>query len=176
MYESQRTDGFKGGLQKGQIAGDALAIKQDKLCKKLRNRLSNININVGMKKKLRKDDIPYGEGSCSPDGGLWFKDKTLSVVFEVKKQGEKGNAIERWYKNFYICQKINPDVTYITFATGPGASSTMKKTLNIAHEGIFNQYRKGKACCFISEKGFTEKEMFDIMSKVLKDHIDETSV
>ena len=46
MYESQRTDGFKGGLQKGQIAGDALAIKQDKLCKNLRNDLSKIFTNL----------------------------------------------------------------------------------------------------------------------------------
>ena len=176
LYKSQRTDDFKGGIQNGQIAGDELAINQDGQCKKLRDRLTNIYRNLEMKKKLHKKDIPFGEGACSPDGGLWFKDGTLSVVFEVKKQGESGNAIERWFKNFYICQKINSDVTYITFAIGSGAPSIIKKTLYIAHEGIFNQYRKGKACCFISEKRFMEEEMFDIMSKALKDCNNETSV
>ncbi len=158
------------GIQKGTQAGDALSKALDHQCKVLRQELSKVFPELVMKKKLKKQDIPFGVGACAPDGGLWFKDGKLVVAIEGKKQGDGGNAIERWYKNHYICREINPEVSYITFAVGPGANTVIRTTLNIAHEGNFNQYIKGKNSCFISEEGFTIEQMRDIMQQVLKDY------
>ena len=49
--------------------------------------------------KLRSEQIPNGKGACQPDGLAWFWDGELIAVFEAKKQQNRGNAIERWYKN-----------------------------------------------------------------------------
>ncbi|MCZ2406155.1 MAG: hypothetical protein LC097_05405 [Burkholderiales bacterium] len=38
----------------------------------------------------------------SPDGMVFFHRKVPIAVFEAKKQGEGGNAIERWYKNYFV--------------------------------------------------------------------------
>lgn len=157
------------GIQKGTTAYDEMSRSIDKHVRDLRDELQNSFPNLTMKKKLLKEEIPYGKGACSPDGGLWFKEGKLVAAFEAKKQGDKGNAIDRWYKNFYVCQKINPEISYVTFAIGEGASNVICETLNIAHEGIFDQYRKGKASCFLCDEGFTIEQIRDIMQTVLKD-------
>jgi hypothetical protein len=168
MYESQRDEGFRGGIQKGTNATDALAKEMDNHCKILRDELAMLFPNLKMKKRLNKKDIPYGRGACAPDGGLWFKDGKLVVAFEAKKQGKGGNAIDRWYKNNYICHKINPEVSYVTFAAGPGANGIILDTLYIAHEGVINKFVKNGNSCFISENGFTLENMRYIMREVLE--------
>ena len=74
-----------------------------------------------LQKRLLPSQIPGGIGGCEPDGGAWFYQDKLIAVFEAKKQQDSGNAIERWFKNNYICRLINPQVSYVTFATGEGA-------------------------------------------------------
>lgn len=166
--KSQRENGFKGGIQKGTNATDSLAKEMDNHCKILRDELAMLFPNLKMKKKLLQKEIPFGKGGCAPDGGLWFKDDKLVVAFEAKKQGEGGNAISRWYKNLYICQKINPEICYVTFAAGPGANGVILDTLYIAHEGVFNKFVKNGNSCFISENGFTLEVMRNIMREVLE--------
>lgn len=57
----------------------------------------------------------------SPDGGI-FEDRGLKrplLSFECKFQGEKGNAIERWFKNYAIMERLGID-RYVTFTLGDG--------------------------------------------------------
>lgn len=57
----------------------------------------------------------------SPDGGI-FEDGDLKrpvLSFECKFQGEKGNAIERWFKNYAVMERLGID-RYVTFTLGDG--------------------------------------------------------
>ena len=169
MRMSQRTGDFKGGIQKGQNATDTHARKLDKQCKEIRDRLVNEFPNLTMKRKLPKHMFPNHKGACEPDGGAWFLDGVLVAVFEGKKQGLGGNAIERWFKNNFICRKLNPSVSYVTFCVGEGAGQdrVIHNTLDIAHEKGFNEFFAGENSCFLSEGGFTDEEIYNTMRKAL---------
>ena len=114
-----------GGIQPGMVATDSRALKLDKQCKQqkqnLYEELKVLYPDLKLQKKLTKDQIPGGKGACEPDGGAWFYRGVLIAVFEGKKQQDRGNAIERWFKNNYICRKVNQNVSYVTFCTGEGA-------------------------------------------------------
>jgi len=158
-----------GGIQKGMVATDEHARKLDKQCKFLKEGLANEFPTLTMQRKLRKDQIPGGVGGCEPDGGAWFRDGKLIAVFEAKKQQDRGNAIERWFKNNYIARAINPDVHYITFAIGEGATDegVITKTLNVAHLDGFDKFVPNKNSCFRQVDGFTDEELKAIMIEVL---------
>lgn len=112
--------------------------------------------------ELTKKGINIG---CVPDGGMWFDgdrkqdNRQLRVVFEAKHQQNGGNAIERWATNHAICTAINPDVVYVTFATGAGA----------AEGGVLHTYGESMRAIYpntkwyYSEEGFTQEELTDIM-------------
>jgi hypothetical protein len=117
--------------------------------------------------ELVKKGITLG---CIPDGGMWFdgnrdaEQRTLKVVFEAKHQGDHGNAIERWSTNHDICRFINPDVLYVTFATGEGA----------VEGGVLHRYGSNmstihgdKVKWIYSPLGFTQEQIFDHMSALL---------
>lgn len=56
-----------------------------------------------------------------PDGGVWRAEGEglpLAAV-EAKTQGEGGNAIERWFKNWSVLSRLGVRV-YVTFCSGPG--------------------------------------------------------
>ena len=115
---------MNGGIQKNTTAYDLESKNLDKICKQAR-RCTEIDLSIKYPKlkcfpKLKQEQIPGNVGACSPDGGLWFYDEKLILAFEGKKQQNKGNAIERWFKNNYICRKINPNISYLTFASGSG--------------------------------------------------------
>lgn len=108
---------------------------------------------------------------CVPDGGMWFdgdrtvKNRTLKTVFEAKHQGTGGNAIERWGTNHDICKAINPDCTYVTFATGAGAAEgevlhRHGTNMEIIHGSNVQWHYK--------PNGFSQEEIFDIMKSTLK--------
>ena len=167
---SQRENGFKGGIQKGTVATDAAARKLDEQCKTLKDRLAEEFPTLTMQRKLTKDQIPGNIGACEPDGGVWLRDGVVVAVFEAKKQGSGGNAIERWFKNNYICRMINPDVCYVTFCSGEGAKKdhVLEKTLNVAHLSGFNKFVPYGNSCYLSPQGFSAKRIEKIMREVLE--------
>jgi hypothetical protein len=167
---TQRDSKFKGGIQAGTVAMDSYARNLDNQCKQIKNTLAeSYSSTLTMQRKLRKDQIPGGLGACEPDGGLWFRNGKLVAVFEAKKQGRGGNAIERWFKNNYIARLINPNVCYVTFCIGEGAAEgcVLRKTLDVAHLEGFDQFNKNKNSAYFSVNGFTEEEISDIMRTVL---------
>ena len=163
-----------GGIQKGMVATDEHARKLDKQCQFLKEELANEFPTLTMQRKLRKDQIPGGVGACEPDGGAWFRDGKLIAIFEAKKQQNRGNAIERWFKNNYIARAINPDVSYVTFAIGEGVidNGVVTKALNVAHLEGFDKYNAGSNSCFRNVEGFDTKEIYEIMKKVLLERVD----
>jgi hypothetical protein len=107
---------------------------------------------------------------CVPDGGMWFDgdrstpNRKLKVVFEAKHQGTGGNAIERWGTNHDICKAINPDCTYVTFATGAGAVNG-----EVLHRhGTNMEIIHGKNVQWhYKPEGFSQEEIFNIMKTTL---------
>lgn len=164
----------KVGIQKGTCATDALARSLDDGCKTcVASVLSELQERFGddvtFEKKLKASEIPGGIGACQPDGGLWYYKGKLIAAFEAKKQGDGGNAIERWFKNNYICRLLAPNISYVTFAAGPGASRTgvIQKTLNVAHlEGV-NKLNVGGNSLFLCVEGFTPEQIRDTMLETL---------
>ena len=170
------TKTFNGGIQKGTVATDARARKMDNYCKELRESVfANFKSeDLTVQKKLNQTQIPGGIGACEPDGGAWFYKGILIAVFEGKKQQNRGNAIERWFKNNFICRSINPQVSYVTFATGGGAKAngTIGKALNIAHLNGFNKYVPGGNSCFMNEDTIDKDEMNGIMHEVILERME----
>jgi hypothetical protein len=173
---------FNGGIQKGTVATDPRARKLDDQCKQLKKEifkeLKHLYPGLKMQAKLRQDQIPGGIGACAPDGGAWLYNDVLIAVFEGKKQQDRGNAIERWFKNNFVCRKINPNVSYVTFCTGEGAYQTgqIGKALNIAHLAGINQYNPGDNSVYLTtEYGFTKQFISDIMVTTIVERINTLS-
>jgi hypothetical protein len=184
------TKRFNGGIQNGMVATDARARKLDEQCKHLMQdvytELKKIYPKLTLQKKLTKAQIPGGIGACAPDGGAWFYRGVLIAVFEGKKQQDRGNAIERWFKNNFICRKVNPEVSYVTFCTGEGAFMNwtekegsdelmtygqIVKALNVAHLDGFNQYNPGDNSAFLSTDCFTKEFINATMIEVICERI-----
>lgn len=163
------------GIQPGTCATDEHARRIDSDCRGaskiafglLKERYPDLRLV----NKLLKSQIPGNKGACQPDGGLWFIKDKLVAVFEAKKQGAGGNAIERWYKNNYICRLISPEVSYVTFAIGPGArlNGIIHCCLSIAHLGGVNTLNFNTNSLFLDEEGFTCNEIVAIMVQVLEE-------
>jgi hypothetical protein len=122
--------------------------------------------------KLNQSQIPGGIGSCAPDGGVWFYKGVLIAAFESKKQNDKGNAIERWFKNNFIVRAINPIATYVTFASGAGviAGNPIHRILHIAHQGLYGvmgEVQVGTNNLHCNVEGFSVDEMSDIMLQTI---------
>ena len=110
----------------------------------------------------------------------------LIAVFEGKKQGCLGNAIERWFNNYTIVRAINPNSCYVTFCAGEGASvytlpdgkpnpdmysngMPMWKALNIVHyENGYNKFVPNGNSCYMSKDGFTIEFIHKVMQEVLE--------
>ena len=168
---------FNGGIQNGTVATDARARKLDEQCKHLKDdvftELKKIYPELTLQKKLSKLQIPGNKGGCQPDGGAWFYRGMLIAAFEGKKQQDRGNAIERWFKNNYICRKINPEVSYVTFCTGEGAydDGQIGKALNVAHHAGLNQYNPGDNSVFLNTDCFTREFINATMIEVICERI-----
>jgi len=168
---------FNGGIQNGTVATDARARKLDDQCQQLKREifkeLKHAYPQLKMQAKLRQDQIPGGIGACAPDGGAWFFNDVLIAVFEGKKQQNRGNAIERWFKNNFVCRTINPDVSYVTFCTGEGAydNGQIGKALNIAHLDGFGRYNPGKNSAFMSIDCFKKEFLRYTMIEVICERI-----
>jgi hypothetical protein len=168
---------FKGGIQPGTTAFDEQSKAMDdnaKLASEIAFQLLEIQIpGLTFQKKLTQKQIPGGIGSCAPDGGAWFYNGKLICAFESKKQGPKGNAIERWFKNNFIVKAINPEATYVTFASGEGvvAGNPIHRILHIAHsgdKGVMNEVKPGVNNLHCKVDGFSVEEMVDIISQTIE--------
>jgi hypothetical protein len=180
-----------GGIQKGTVATDAKARKLDKQCKYLQKvvyeKLKTLYPELTKKRKLDKSEIPGGKGACEPDGALWFYKDTLIAAFEAKKQQDKGNVIERWFKNNYICRLISPEISYVTFCTGEGAYDlydeesgelsygTIVHALSVAHLNGFDKYNAGQNSAFLNIDGFSDEFIEDVMIKTIIERIDNVN-
>jgi hypothetical protein len=168
---------FKGGIKKGTIASDVHSKKLDSQCKSLKDevfkQLKTRYPGLTLQAKLKKNQIPGGQCGCAPDGGVWFYQDILIAVFEAKKQNDAGNAIERWYKNNYICRKISPNVSYVTFCTGKGANEkgVIWRTLSPAHETGFNKYNPGGNSIFLNTEYFENEKILTIMTEVVVERL-----
>ena len=167
-----------GGIQPGTMAWDERALKLDKQVKSasitVLEKLKNQYPELQYERKLPFEFLFDGIGSCQPDGGVWFYKGKMVAAFEAKKQNDRGNAIERWYKNFFLLKEVNERVPYITFAIGAGAKEgePIWKSLYSAMKGQFNQIRPDGPSCFLKPEGFTAEEIeniiFEFVSKELE--------
>ena len=167
---------FRGGIQAGTTAFDEQSKAMDDNAKaamlRVADALKALYPDLKVQPKLHQSQIPGGIGSCAPDGGVWFYKGTLIACFESKKQGDKGNAIERWFKNNFIVRAINPTATYVTFASGAGvvAGKPIHRILHIAHQGLFGVIDEVQIGCnnlHTQFEGFSVDEMSDIMIETL---------
>ena len=167
---------FRGGIQAGTTAFDEQSKAMDDNAKaamiRVYDALKASYPELIVQAKLDQSQIPGGIGSCAPDGGVWFYKGVLIAAFESKKQGDKGNAIERWFKNNFIIRAINPTATYVTFASGAGvvAGNPIHRILHIAHQGLYgvmNEVQVGVNNLHSNVEGFSVDEMSDIMMETI---------
>ena len=170
MIITQRDSDFKGGIQKGTTAFDDDSRRLDTYLKECRDELHYMNpsefkvvsmFSIQMKLDLVGDNC-FG---FAPDGGAWFKNDKLVAVFEAKKQGEAGNAYERWWDNAVTAKYINPDVKYVTFCTGPGAAPNkcldkMRRKAAIMMGGNYTFHMKVDA--------FTKSDVMSLMADTIR--------
>lgn len=171
----------KGGIQPGTVASSVESKLIDKQVKtanqELFQELKETIPGLTFQLKLRKDQIPGGVGACAPDGGIWFYNGVPIFASEAKKQGKRGNAIDRWYKNPNIMLACNKDILYVTFCTGEGTleNGPIWDTLHIVVEGEYNTirekskkgYGRDNFSIFLEEKNFD----FDYVKATLKEII-----
>ncbi len=123
----QRQDGFRGGIQEGTTAGNLSSRHLDAMTRdyiqslpsstRWRSGYSAAELRAALNTRL--DDTSRIAG-FRPDGGLFVdQDREPVVAIECKYQGEAGNAIERWYKNFAVAQRLGVK-RYVTFCLGEG--------------------------------------------------------
>lgn len=169
---------MKGGIQPGMVAMDKEAKGLDALVRKASKeiyaKLVKKYPQLERQYKLFQKQIPGNQGGCQPDGGAFFYKGILIAAFEGKKQQNKGNAIERWFKNNYTCRSINPDMSYVTFCSGEGAykNKMIGKILSVAHYPHgFNRYIPGGNSTYLQPLGFTYKKIATIIEEVLCERI-----
>lgn len=170
---------MKGGIQPGTAAWDSESIKHDRLVKQAAalayETLKDRYPDMVQYRKLPKEYIFDGIGACQPDGGVWFYGGRLIAAFEAKKQGSRGNAIERWYKNYFLLKEVNPRCPLVTYAIGAGvrSGSPIERILYSAHRGKYNVFRDTGPSCFLKEDGFSLEELCMNMIKFIEQEIEE---
>lgn len=121
---SQRQDGYNGGIQVGKSAS---SVSSKDLEKTVRDYLIEnkperwIPGYTGEQiKDMLGSTFSNRISGCYPDGGIITDEMGFPLIsFECKYQGEKGNAIERWFKNYAILSALGVK-RYITFCAGDG--------------------------------------------------------
>ena len=176
-FASQRTDGFKAGIQKGTVATDAEALKLDNMIKvvalEIREELKKFGFT--MEQRINKDLLKSAgvQHGCAPDGGIWSLNGVRIAAFEAKKQGKRGNAIERHGKNVDTCKYFEPNIRYVTFGIGEGSSpsgpvwnyalSSMAKESSIktplANKKVENVLYETGLSWFLKPEGFLAIEL-----------------
>lgn len=113
---SQRQNGFNSGVHDGESASSVDSTGLEKITRGALEALrSKFVAGVTWRKGIAGDELKTMLGSrlaaniagMSPDGGMFFKNGQLLMVIECKKQGPKGNAIERWFKNWLMADALS---------------------------------------------------------------------
>lgn len=165
---------MRGGIQVGTTAYDGLSRELNSQLTEAKHSLAAELLALGytMRPRLLPNDIKGAMEGMNPDGGIWYdKEGRLVAVFEAKKQGSKGNAHERWYKNHAIINHISPNARYVTFCCGSGVlvESTMYKCFAFAlvREGkcphSWNVLHPTGTSFFGSQMGFATAQIRAIM-------------
>lgn len=168
---SQRTEGFKGGIQSGSSSYDDLSRKMNIRLTKIKKTLATELLPLGYSMKVGIDGSDHSilHRGMSPDGGIWFDPSGKAIcAFETKKQGIKGNAHERWFKNYMFVGHIYSGIRYVTFLAGEGCDSGMAsdfKTLMEIHNRKFDVLYPDGPSFFSRVDGFTDSEICEIMRK-----------
>lgn len=172
---------MNGGIQPGTTAWDNKSLKHDKLVREAATEVFEVlkakYPELKKHAKLPKEYIVSGVGACAPDGGVWFLDNHLLAAFEAKKQGPRGNAIERWYKNYFLLTEANSRCPLVTYAIGEGVrvGSPVHKILYAAHRGEYNIFRESGPSCFLKEEGFSLDELKQSMINFIEREIRRTN-
>jgi hypothetical protein len=173
---TQRTNGFKGGIQAGTSATNDQSRSLDSSLTDVRKLLtesyksSEYSCIYRIPKEERLTNGIFC--GCQPDGGVWFKGSQAKAAFEGKKQGAGGNAIERWAVNKDFLYRLYPSIRYVTFGIGDGfvegnsAFNLAKSYLQNGRE--FNILYPDGISWFINVEGFTKKEIRDIMERAIE--------
>lgn len=139
VQRSQRSDGFRGGVQPGTSATSRESAGHEQNLRAVAKQLGADGLawrhgySAGELGVLLGVD-GYQLQGVQPDGGVWAaSDHRPVVAAEAKKQGEAGNAIERWYKNWDVLRVLGVQV-YVTFCVGDGFfdQNAAQKTLETA--------------------------------------------
>lgn len=170
---------MKRGIQPGTVASSDASRKIDRSVKnankELFEEIKTTYPGLSWQRHFKKDQMPGGVGGCQPDGGIWFFNGKPIVSSEAKAQNKSGNAIERWFKNFYLLQRANKDIFYVTFATGEGVAQNgpIWKTLYIAVDGKYNTINESRVSVFLSEEGFEYDFIKSIMKEIVLEAIEK---
>jgi len=185
----------QGGIQPGTTAYDSMSKDMDKNVKiashMVYEELKDSYPTLEYIKKLTKEEIPGGIGSCEPDGGIWKFRGQIFASIEGKKQNEAGNAGQRWYQNVAILRELSSDLTYITFGSGSGCELVLEKNgkskpdgspyasgllwdLHFGHSGkrgCIDEIRVGCNNYHKKVDGFTVEELVDIIRETIISHL-----
>ena len=156
----------------GKKATTKASKKLDKYVKEIGEELGSKNIHFRFEKSinLTKHSGFGNRQRIMPDGGAFYVNEKLVAVIEAKKQGSRGNAIERWYKNNAWCRMIDNKVSYITICSGyVEDDGPLKGILYPVHNGDlggFGRFIKGKNSAFF-QKSWTKKELRVLIQGIL---------
>ena len=155
---------YKGGIQPGTTASSPQSEELDdqvrQISKIVYDKLKPKYPELERLYKMPKRMLFEGIGACAPDGGVWTYKNKFVAAFEGKHQGLSGNAIERWFKNYHHIIDNSPRCPLVTFATGPGV-----------RRGEYNTIRQGGPSVFLSELGFSNQFVEEVMMHFIEDEI-----
>tara|TARA_B100000073_G_scaffold324612_1_gene307659 strand:+ start:305 stop:853 length:549 start_codon:yes stop_codon:yes gene_type:complete len=168
---------YRGGIQPGTTASSAASDKIDKqvrrISKKVYAKLKSKYPELERHHKLPKKYLFEGIGACAPDGGVWFYGGKLIAALEAKHQGAKGNAIERWFKNYHHIVETNPRCPLVTFATGEGTMPG-KPIFNALYRPVRGKYgilRSSGPSVFMNRVGFSDDFIEETITKFVENEI-----
>lgn len=168
---------MRGGIQPGTTASSPASEKIDKqvrrISKEVFAKLKPKYPLLEKHYKLPKKYLFEGIGACQPDGGVWIYGGKILSAFEAKYQGARGNAIERWFKNYHHIMENNPRCPLVTFAAGPGTlpGNPIFKALYRPVRGQYDKIRNDGPSVFLGEIGFTDQFVEGIITRFVEDEI-----
>jgi hypothetical protein len=163
-------------IKNGTTAWDLMSRQNEKTLRSVVRKIRKDFPDLSWKHKLSPDEIYGGKGACSPDGGIFYLKGRAFLALEAKKQGDTGNAVERWCKNADHIRRLS-GCSLLSFFTGEGAPSgcTMSEILNSWHYGVlgrWDHYFPGGNSTFRSKDLFDFNTMYAIVRDAIQLELD----